>query len=55
MPTDRKLIMTKGGNERKLSGCGAPGFPFTEKYEKLEEEGIGGRAAKRHHEFLCCK
>ena len=26
----RKLIMTKGGNERKLSGCGVPGFPFTE-------------------------
>ena len=46
--------MTKGGNERILSGCGAPGFPFTEKYETLEEEGIGGMA-KRHHEFLCCK
>ena len=55
MPTDRKLITTKGGNERILSGCGAPGFPFAEKYDKLEEEGIGGRAAKRHHEFLCCK
>ena len=41
MPTDRKLIMTKGGNERILSGCGAPEFPFTEKYETLEEEGIG--------------
>lgn len=52
---DRKLIMTKEGNERKLSGCGAPGFPFTEKYEKLEEEGISERAAKRHREFLCCK
>lgn len=34
---DREADNDQEGNERKPSGCGAPGFPFTEKYEIGEE------------------
>lgn len=44
--THRKLIMTKGRNERKLSGCGVPGFLLL-KYEKKQRRELE-EVARRH-------